>query len=67
MQITNLFNGGTLANNKLMEIVIDDFVNPPTIQPTVYSFKIRSSNGYDIVSGALTFTADLETLQSNTI
>lgn len=67
LQIDSMFAGGQTASNSLIQIEVDTFVNPPTNSPTVYNFKIYSSNGYLIISGSYTLTAALETLISNSV
>lgn len=42
-------------------------MNPPTVIPTAYTFRILTSNGYLIISGTYTLTAALQSFKSNSV
>lgn len=63
--ISNLFQSNFTSG--LISVYFSSFINPPTIQPSIYNLVIQASDTYSILSSTYTMTVSLISLISNTI
>jgi len=63
--ISNLFQSNFTSG--LISVYFSSFINPPTIQPSVYTMIVQTSDAYTIMSSTTAITVSLISLISNTI
>jgi hypothetical protein len=63
--ISNLFQSNFTSG--VISVYFSSFINPPTIQPSIYNMIIQTSDSYSILSSTTIITVSLISLISNAI